>query len=210
MSIKIYKNSSTCIKKLCNKKKHNSDEYYTPRRVVEEMINFIKPEYLRNKIIYLPCDSEDSYFTIVFKEWKDKIGYKELIYTCDDFRTHEDLFRKADFVITNPPFSLNAQFFTMLQKTQVNCLIITIPASGNRAWKYNLTSVKITINLGKNESMFITPQGTEPFNRISRTSYHLITNNRYITNFSVKPLPYIRLFSDYKSPEFYDEYFYNN
>lgn len=83
------------------------DEYYTTKEEVEylfnELINF---KQLYNKIIYCPFDNNESEFVIYLKDNKEKIGYKELIYTSDDFRGHEDIFIKADFIISNPPFSL--------------------------------------------------------------------------------------------------------
>lgn len=88
-------------------KKHPSDEYYTKYEEVEDIFeNIIYKEDLKDKIIYCPADGEHSNFVIYLKDHKDDIQYKELIYTSDDMMTHEDLFERADYIITNPPFSI--------------------------------------------------------------------------------------------------------
>lgn len=66
---------------------------------------------LRDKVIYCPCDEEGSNYVKYLKENKDRLCYKELIYTSlkegYDFATEKArvLFEKADVIITNPPFS---------------------------------------------------------------------------------------------------------
>ena len=83
------------------------DEYYTKYEEVKYIFEeLLIKEDLKDKIIYCPADGEKSNFVIYLKEHKDDIKYKELIYTSDDMFTHEDLFQKADYIITNPPFSL--------------------------------------------------------------------------------------------------------
>lgn len=86
--------------------KIKGDEYYTSREEVEYIFEKVIPKgFLKDKIIYCPCDSEESEFVKYLKENKDRYEYKEFIYTSDDFNTHIDLFEYADLVITNPPFS---------------------------------------------------------------------------------------------------------
>lgn len=81
------------------------DEYYTTMEEVEYIFeNIIPQEKLIDKIIYCFCDSEQSAFVIYLKNHPE-IGYKELIYTSDDYNNHMDLFERADIYITNPPFS---------------------------------------------------------------------------------------------------------
>lgn len=83
------------------------DELYTTKQHVELILDkYLKNYDFENKIIYCPCDCEWSNFVKVLKERRETLKYKELIYTSDDFRTHQDIFKKADLVITNPPFSL--------------------------------------------------------------------------------------------------------
>lgn len=87
------------------------DEFYTTRSHVELILDkYLKNYNFTSKVIYCPCDSEKSNFVKVLQERKDLLKYKELIYTSDDFRKHKEIFKKADLVITNPPFSLGAAF----------------------------------------------------------------------------------------------------
>ena len=103
---------------LLNQKAYD-DEYYTLYEEVKEIFErYIPIEELKDKIIYCPCDSDESNFVIYLKEHKDDIQYKELIYTSDDFNTHLDLFEKCDIIITNPPFSkIVKEFISILKKS---------------------------------------------------------------------------------------------
>lgn len=98
--------------KLCgsfNKEnKSLGNECYTRIEDVEKCLSFYD---LSDKIVYCPCDSAESAFVKYFKKSNN---CKELIYTSDDMFTHEDLFRKADVIVTNPPFSLACKMFTEL------------------------------------------------------------------------------------------------
>ena len=84
------------------------DECYTR---IEDVYKVLSLYDLSDKIVYCPCDSEESAFVKYFKETDN---CKELIYTSDDMFTHEDLFRKADVIVTNPPFSLATKMFDKL------------------------------------------------------------------------------------------------
>lgn len=100
-------------------KAYNSgDEYYTRKEDIEDFLPYWD---LSDKVVYCPCDSEKSEFVKYFKQ---KGKCKELIYTSDDFRTHEDLFQKADIIITNPPFSLKIDFLNMIRKYKKDYIII--------------------------------------------------------------------------------------
>lgn len=95
-----------------------NDEFYTTREEVEEIFEqVIGYEFLKDKIIYCPCDSEESEFVKYLKEKKDEIKYKDFWHTSDDFNTHTDLIQKADLVITNPPFSkIRREYFSLMLK----------------------------------------------------------------------------------------------
>lgn len=71
-------------------------------------------DQLKDKIVYLPADSDESEIYKYLNENKEKYGYKELIHTSDDFRTHEDLFEYCDIVLTNPPFSLTSELMEII------------------------------------------------------------------------------------------------
>lgn len=102
--------------KVYNNKLRKYDEYYTRYENVEDIFNRYIPEgTFKDKIIYSPCDSEQSAFVQYITSRKEQLQYKEYIYTSDDYNTHLDLFNYADIIITNPPFSkLNKEFIPIL------------------------------------------------------------------------------------------------
>lgn len=99
-----------------------SDEYYTKYEEVKFIFEeLLLKEDLKDKIIYCPADGEESNFVIYLKQHKDDIQYKELIHTSDDMMMHEDLFQKADYIITNPPFSmLRNDILPLLKRNNCN------------------------------------------------------------------------------------------
>ena len=109
--------------------KYRNDEYYTPKETVEFIFEkLIGYEFIKDKIIYCPCDGEQSEFVKYLKENKDKLNYKDFWYTSDDFNTHIDLIKNADLVITNPPFSkIKKEYFPLMKKYAKNYLFFHTP-----------------------------------------------------------------------------------
>ena len=87
-------------------KKYKNDEFYTRLEDIEKELRHYQ-EHLQDKIIYCPCDTEESNFVKYFQNHK---GIKKLIHTSKDFRNHRLHFKAADIIITNPPFSLFREF----------------------------------------------------------------------------------------------------
>ena len=83
-----------------------NDEYYTLMKDVIQHVEVFKKEWYKDKIIYCPFSSDESNFVKYFKEHGKELGIKELMYTSDDYKNHEDLWMKADLIIDNPPFSI--------------------------------------------------------------------------------------------------------
>ena len=82
------------------------DEYYTRYEHVEFIFNnYLKDVDFKDKIIYCFCDSEESNFVKYLKDNKLRLGLKDIWFTSDDYNKHVDLFKEADYVISNPPFS---------------------------------------------------------------------------------------------------------
>lgn len=109
--------------------KYRNDEYYTPKETVEFIFEkLIGYEFIKDKIIYCPCDGEQSEFVKYLKENKDKLNYKDFWYTSDDFNTHIDLIKNADLVITNPPFSkIRKEYFPLMKKYAKNYFFFHSP-----------------------------------------------------------------------------------
>ena len=94
------------------------DEFYTRREDIDLML----PEWdLSDKIVYCPADSDESEFVKYFKQ---PGKCKELIYTSDDFRTHEDLIERCDIVVTNPPFSVKTVLRDLIVKYKKDFILV--------------------------------------------------------------------------------------
>jgi hypothetical protein len=81
-----------------------NDECYTPRYVVEAILQYIP----KNKVIWCPFDKEESFFVKVLKE----NGYEVVFSHIDN---GEDFFdfepSHWDIIVSNPPFSNKRKFF---------------------------------------------------------------------------------------------------
>ena len=88
-------------------KDRQDNEFYTLYSSVEYVFNNVYglKEYVKDKILYLPCDTEESNIYKYLINNKEELQIKEILRTSDDYYKHHDLYRKADIVITNPPFT---------------------------------------------------------------------------------------------------------
>lgn len=75
------------------------DEQYTPRKTVELLLSYI--QHWKDKIIWCPCDKEDSEFVKVLKENGFNIVYSHIDYGQDFFTYTPEQF---DAILTNPPY----------------------------------------------------------------------------------------------------------
>jgi uncharacterized adenine-specific methylase MPN_198 len=139
-------------KNLNNAIKNKNDEFYTQLKDIEKELENYK-NFFKNKTIYCNCDNPkfSNFFKYFFDNFKDLqlkeliVSYKEkeqgfyLIHNKSnnklklkklkengDFRSEEciNLLKKADIVITNPPFSLFKDFVDLLLKEKKYFLII--------------------------------------------------------------------------------------
>lgn len=89
--------------------KLKNDEFYTRYEDVKYYMNFWK-DYLKNKIIYCPFDTDESAFVKYFKEELKAGRIRELIYTSNNYEENGDIFdyvsKNDGVVISNPPFSI--------------------------------------------------------------------------------------------------------
>lgn len=139
-------------KNLNNAIKNKNDEFYTQLKDIEKELENYK-KHFKNKTIYCNCDNPkfSNFFKYFFDNFENLqlkeliVSYKEkeqgfyLIYNKSnkklklkklkengDFRSEEciNLLKKADIVITNPPFSLFKDFINLLLKEKKYFLII--------------------------------------------------------------------------------------
>lgn len=106
-----------------------NDEFYTQYSDIEkECSNYMG--HFFNKIIYCNCDTADSNFVKYFQELKRQGKIKDVFYSGGlggvDFRSPEsiELLKKADIVVSNPPFSLFREYIEQLVEHDKKFLII--------------------------------------------------------------------------------------
>lgn len=124
-------------KNLSKAKQNKNDEFYTRYEDIETELKHYPIEYFKDKVIYCPCDVgvegldvPKSNFIKYFEDNREKLGYKKLLHTSlqegYDYRSEycQKLFKEADVVVTNPPFSLFRDFVGCLEKHDLNYCIV--------------------------------------------------------------------------------------
>lgn len=110
-------------------KKAKNDEFYTQYCTIEKELVYYK-DYIKGKVIYCNCDTQESNFVKFLNDVKQSWGIKEVWHTSIqegypfDSDYSIDLLKKCDIVITNPPFSLFKQYIDLLFKYNKDFLII--------------------------------------------------------------------------------------
>jgi type I restriction-modification system DNA methylase subunit len=78
---------------------NKKDEYYTPRILVDVIVDFVPKEW----VVWCPFDTEESEFVKAFKENGNKVIYSHIWNGQDFFKyTPEE---EYDCIISNPPFT---------------------------------------------------------------------------------------------------------
>lgn len=147
-----------CLKKMFTRQRlsvarsSKKDEFYT----LYEDVKFELDHYLdqfKDKVIYCPCDTEESAFVKYFLELEAKGLIKELLYTSLQNGTNFlsdgaiDGYKHSDIIVTNPPFSLFRPFISLLDSLNKQFIVW----SNNNAICYKQVSsmlVKDKIRLG--------------------------------------------------------------
>lgn len=87
-------------------KKNKNNEFYTTFEHMECLFqNSQLDDVFKDKVVYLPCDTEESKIYQYLLKRKDELQIKEILRTSDDYYSHLDLYEKADIIFTNPPFT---------------------------------------------------------------------------------------------------------
>ena len=87
-------------------KKRKNNEFYTTIEHMECLFQHPQLDSVfKDKVVYLPCDTEESKIYQYLLKRKDELQIKEILRTSDDYYSHLDLYEKADIVFTNPPFT---------------------------------------------------------------------------------------------------------
>ena len=166
------------------------DEFYTRYVDIEAELSHYS---LKNKLLYANCDKINSNFVTYFS--KKKLNY---IHTSSDFRLPEnrELLKRADAIITNPPFSLFRQYLQLLLDTNKQFLII-----GNlNAITYSMTHKHIINNKMRT--------GVTQIKKLIRPNGTIVStgNTLWYTNMKNNHIrPFITLNKEY-SPNHYHRY----
>ena len=213
-------------KNLRKAKKEKNDEFYTQLTDIKKELSNYKEQF-KDKVVFCNCDNPEysnfwKYFKLNFKH----LGLKKLISTHyeeekpsykleydgknivktplsqnGDFRSPEaiEILKKADIVVTNPPFSLFREYMAQLIEYEKKFLII-----GNKnAVTYKevfplLKDNRIWFGYSSRNMKFLTPE-----NKLKAI------NARWFTNLDVKKRhEKIILYKEYNSDKYpkYDNY----
>lgn len=128
-----------------------NDEFYTSYEDIEKELIHYK-NCFDNKIVYCNCDFDWSNFVKFFNDVKIDWNIKEVINTGSDFSNDQNLrlLKKADIVVTNPPFSLFREYVATLVKYDKTFLIMgNCGAATNRDIFPLIKNDKIWIGLNR-------------------------------------------------------------
>lgn len=175
---------------LHNARSNKYDEFYTQRKDVEnELVHYAK--HFKNKVIYCNCDNPaKSQFWKFFVDMFEPYGIKKVMATYyepdgqsylyeysgesttktllqgdGDFRTADciEILKRADIVVTNPPFSLFRQYIMQLMEYDKKFIVMgNINAITYKDFFSLLKSDKVWIGFLFNKSLdFILPDSCE-------------------------------------------------
>lgn len=225
-------------------KTNKKDEFYTQYKDIENELMYYK-KHFKNKVVYCNCDNpQHSNFWKYFFDNFEVLELKELIATYygenahaykyngkqiyniklignGDFRSYEceEILKKSDIVVTNPPFSLFRDYIKQITNNKKDFLIISninaitykevFPLiQYNKAW--------LGVNFGRGISGFILPTNYELYGqetKINENGDKIVSPNNcmWLTNLdNDKRHKLIKLEKKYKGNEdkypFYDNY----
>lgn len=181
-------------------KKRKNDEFYTLYEDIEKELSYYK-EYFKDKIVYSNCDTSNSNFVKYFQNNFKELGLKDFFYSSNNFSSPQsiELLKKADIVVTNPPFSIARQYISLLFQYNKKFLII-----GDLNW---ITYLNV-FSLFKENKMWLGYNSVREFTTPCKTTIS-IGNKLWFTNLSLKIerefLTLSKSYSQEKYPK-YDNY----
>lgn len=130
---------------LIRARKNKNDEFYTQYKDIEQEVMKFQ-NYFKNKIVYCPCDNQNSQFRKFFIDNYDKLELDGLYSSAIDGNTiyynghgfaylesnniditgeeYLSILQKCDIVVTNPPFSLFVGFLDTIVENHKDFLIV--------------------------------------------------------------------------------------
>lgn len=189
---------------LLNRAKKNKDnEFYTRYQDVKFFVeNSQLCEYFKDKIIYCPCDTEQSNIVKYLKDNQLKLGIKEIINTSDNYYSHEDLYDKCDVVFTNPPFTGIVKWLKWLNSRDIK-YVSWFPMMGMYGL-FDLKDINVLLYANANtiignkvfdeiHSLFEKPDGTQ-----KGVVIFLISNDEYFDNLNYVGKSFKKSFNEVK------------
>ena len=123
-----------------------SDEYYTQKETVQEVLKYVDLKGLK---LYAPCDKTQSAFNELDLAKR----------TSDDFKNHSF---KGYTIVTNPPFSLIAEFYEKCKKEAEHFLFIApLTFISRKGVPDDILSGKINVFQPQGTTEFINEKGTK-------------------------------------------------
>ena len=210
----IDRRHNTQAEKFNKAKKAKNDEFYTQYSDIEKELEHYDKDKFIDKVIYLPCDRPESNFVAYFKEHYEDYKYKELVYTYIAREENEEVFsyrfdgkketktkligngafksdecieimKRADWVITNPPFSVLGIFIKQLKDLNKR-FIICIPTTA--------LSTHIIFNNIINKNFYIGFTELKYFlnenNELATVNVLWLTTEKHIKEKEVKEIKY--------------------
>lgn len=212
----------TLAEKLNKAKKVKNDEFYTQYSDIQKELEHYDKAKFEDKVIYLPCDRPISNFVVYFKEHYLDYKYKELVYTYIAREEKEGVFeyrfdgkketkiklngngafqsdecinimKRADWVITNPPFSLLSLFIeqlTTLKKKFIICVPLTKLKDNNVFEKIKNKELytgytHLTYFLDNNNNLasvnvlWLTTEKVKKIKKVKKVKYELVKYDNY-------------------------------
>lgn len=221
--------------------KENTDEFYTPYELIKEEVEHYKNQLANKVIYCNCDNPYKSEFVKYFKDNFDDLKLKRLLATGlnpdknyglylkyhsamelimglsydnnGDFRNDEciEILKESNVVITNPPFSLFREFFSLLMKYKKKFLVI-----GNHncllykeVFPY-IMKEKVSVGYRFGEMNFKVPDDSEPREKRfwidkSGQKWRSIGNGIWLTNLKVDKTNSLELIKTY-NPEDYPKF----
>ncbi len=138
------------------KNMNKQDEYYTPARIVKNIIKYIKP----GSVVWCPFDTDESQFVKVLTAAGFRVVHTH-IWEGKDFLKFEPDF-EFDYIISNPPYSIKKEIMNILftkYKDKKFALLLGEQALTNRGFMktWRNYGVKQQLLLFENKVFFDAP-----------------------------------------------------
>ena len=211
------------IDKFLRAKEAKNNEYYTKYEDVKFFVeNSQIKDYLADKVVYCPCDTENSNIYKYLIDNKAALRIKEVLRSDDDYYGHQDLYDKANIIFSNPPFTGIKKWLTWLNDQNIKyiswfpmmtlyswpkvvennkfvvCACCSSPAGINdQTSELTITNTGIKCINERTKCRFDTPNGERV------VAVYIISNDKYFDNFEYVGKSLYKTFDEVKDKLFW-------